>query len=124
MGRMVYPFRKSLRSSSGTTRTEVGAVRSGRRTAPFLAFGEILMQDQERWMELCALAAKEQDPAKLVELTKEIIRALDEKEGRLIGSPGKNVRYAGATLKQDLKHDRREASPTAPEYPGSGRRVA
>jgi hypothetical protein len=30
----------------------------------------------------------------------------------------------GATLKQDLKHGRREASPAAPESPGSGRRAA
>ncbi len=34
-------------------------------------------------MELCALAAKEQDPQKLMELTREIIRLLDEKEARL-----------------------------------------
>ena len=30
----------------------------------------------------------------------------------------------GATLQQDLKHGRREASPAAPESPGSGRRAA
>ena len=34
----------------------------------------------EKWMELCALAAKEQDPAKLLTLTQEITRLLDEKE--------------------------------------------
>ena len=34
-------------------------------------------------MELCALAAKEQDPQKLIELTREIIRLLDEKDARL-----------------------------------------
>ena len=34
-------------------------------------------------MELCALAAKEQDPAKLLALTQEIARLLAEKEQRV-----------------------------------------
>jgi hypothetical protein len=34
-------------------------------------------------MELCALAAKEQDRHKLMELTQEILRLLDEKDARL-----------------------------------------
>ena len=34
-------------------------------------------------MELCALAATEQDQQKLMELTQEIIRLLDEKDARL-----------------------------------------
>jgi hypothetical protein len=37
----------------------------------------------ERWRELCAKAAVEQDPQKLLELTAEITRLLDEKEQRL-----------------------------------------
>jgi hypothetical protein len=41
------------------------------------------MRDQERWKEVCELAAKEQNPTKLMELTKEIIRLLDEKDARL-----------------------------------------
>ena len=41
------------------------------------------MENQEEWMELCALAAKEQDTEKLMQLTKEIIRLLDEKDARL-----------------------------------------
>jgi hypothetical protein len=41
------------------------------------------MKDHEKWMELCAHAAKEQDPQKLMELTQEIIRLLDEKDARL-----------------------------------------
>ena len=41
------------------------------------------MKNQEHWKELCAQAAVEQDPAKLIELSKEIIRLLDEKEARL-----------------------------------------
>jgi hypothetical protein len=43
------------------------------------------MENHEKWMELCALAAKEQDPEKLMQLTDEILRLLDEdeKEARL-----------------------------------------
>jgi hypothetical protein len=41
------------------------------------------MKDQERWKQACELAAKEQDPKKLAELAKEIIRLLDEKDARL-----------------------------------------
>ncbi len=42
------------------------------------------MKDREKWMELCRQASVEQDPKKLLDLTAEIIRLLDEKEGRLI----------------------------------------
>jgi hypothetical protein len=42
------------------------------------------MKDREKWMELCRQASVEQDPKKLLELTAEIIRLLDEKEDRLI----------------------------------------
>ena len=41
------------------------------------------MKDREKWMELCRQAAVEQDPKRLLELTAEIIRLLDEKEDRL-----------------------------------------
>ena len=41
------------------------------------------MENQEKWMEVCALAAKEQDPKKLMQLTQEILRLLDEKDARL-----------------------------------------
>jgi hypothetical protein len=41
------------------------------------------MENHEKWMELCTLAAKEQDPAKLLALTQEIISLLDEKERRV-----------------------------------------
>lgn len=36
--------------------------------------------NEERWRELCALAAVEADPQKLMELVKEISRLLDEKQ--------------------------------------------
>jgi hypothetical protein len=42
------------------------------------------MKDREKWMELCRQASVEQDPRKLLELTAEIIRLLDDKEDRLI----------------------------------------
>lgn len=38
---------------------------------------------KERWLQLCELAAKEQDPTKLLEFVAEINRLLEEKEGRL-----------------------------------------
>jgi hypothetical protein len=48
-----------------------------------------MQQDSERWRQLCELAAKEQDPAKLMQLIKEINELLDAKERRLRGdSPG------------------------------------
>jgi hypothetical protein len=41
------------------------------------------MENKERWKELCEKAAVEQDPAKLLELVKEINRLLGEKSRRL-----------------------------------------
>jgi hypothetical protein len=43
------------------------------------------MKDKEHWKELCAQAAVEQNPEKLMELVKEINRLLEEKEARLKG---------------------------------------
>ncbi len=39
--------------------------------------------NEERWRELCEQAAAEQDPKKLVELTTEIYRFLEEMRRRL-----------------------------------------
>jgi hypothetical protein len=39
--------------------------------------------NEERWRELCEQVAVEQDPKKLVELTTEIYRLLEEKRRRL-----------------------------------------
>jgi hypothetical protein len=39
--------------------------------------------NEERWHELCEQVAVEQDPRKLVELTTEIYRLLEEKRRRL-----------------------------------------
>ena len=38
---------------------------------------------KERWVELCELAATEQDSVKLIQLVEEINRLFDEKEQRL-----------------------------------------
>ena len=43
----------------------------------------------ERWRKLCEQAAVEQDPDKLLELTKEIVQLLEEKERRLHQQRGK-----------------------------------
>lgn len=44
-------------------------------------------EGKERWIELCAQAAVEQDPTKRLALTNEIIRLLEEKEARLPANP-------------------------------------
>ena len=41
-----------------------------------------MVNTEERWRELCAEAAVEQDPQKLMELVKEINRLLDLKQQR------------------------------------------
>jgi hypothetical protein len=41
--------------------------------------------NREKWMELCARAANEQDPDKLMELIKQINQLLEAKERRLKG---------------------------------------
>lgn len=46
-----------------------------------------MLNNRERWQELCELAAKEQDPKKLMELMKEINRLLEIKLNRLKGVP-------------------------------------
>jgi hypothetical protein len=42
-----------------------------------------VLENKERWLELCALAAEEQDPKKLMELIAEITALLEAKEKRL-----------------------------------------
>jgi hypothetical protein len=45
-----------------------------------------MKENRERWMELCAQAADEQNPEKLMELVAEITRLLEAKERRLKGN--------------------------------------
>ena len=40
------------------------------------------MTDREKWKELCAKAAGEQDPKRLLELVQEINRILDELDNK------------------------------------------
>ena len=42
---------------------------------------------EQRWRELCALAAVEQDPEKLMRLVTEITRLLGEEQGGAKASP-------------------------------------
>jgi hypothetical protein len=49
-----------------------------------------MLKNVEPWMEICELAATEQNPAKLMELTSEIIRLLDEKKKRASCAAAKN----------------------------------
>ena len=46
-----------------------------------------MQENQERWRQLCEQAAKEEDPAKLMELIVEINCLLRAKERRLKGDP-------------------------------------
>lgn len=39
-------------------------------------------KNPEAWMEVCELASREQNPEKLMELTNQLIRLLDEKKTR------------------------------------------
>ncbi len=41
-------------------------------------------KQRERWMELCERAEREQDPDRLMELSREINELLEEKEQRLL----------------------------------------
>ena len=43
-----------------------------------------MRENREKWMELCAQAANEQDSQKLMALIKEIAALLDAKQERLI----------------------------------------
>ena len=48
-----------------------------------------MRENEERWKQLCELAAKEQDPQKLLELTREINNLLLFKQKRLTGEASK-----------------------------------
>ena len=81
---VIYPSvcTKAAPVAPSGLRDDLGAVPFG-GGSPKSAFGQTLMENHEKWMELCALAAKEQDPAKLLALTQEIARLLAEKEQRV-----------------------------------------
>ncbi|HEX4379716.1 MAG TPA: hypothetical protein VH022_06770 [Candidatus Acidoferrum sp.] len=60
-----------------------------RRLRPTSAKKSSMRENEERWKQLCELAAKEQDPQKLIELTREINKLLLFKQSRLSGDPYK-----------------------------------
>jgi hypothetical protein len=53
---------------------------------------------KERWLELCALAAKERDAGKLIALLTEINRLLEQKEVRLPSTPERQDAGTGLWL--------------------------
>jgi hypothetical protein len=53
-----------------------------------LAMGSRAMTDSEKWKELCAKAAAEKDPTRLLELVEEINRILQEQENKRKNRPG------------------------------------
>jgi len=69
-----------------------------------------MKEQTERWMELCAQAAIEQDPGKLLSLVEEINRLLLQKERRL-GFPAKKRKKLRGTVQQVIK----PIVPTDPE---------
>jgi hypothetical protein len=73
--------------------------------------GEADMQKKtDKWMELCELAAKEQNPQKLMELTGEIIRLLDEQKQRISILGGRALERRGLKTCEPRRHARREPS--------------
>jgi hypothetical protein len=61
---------------------KLGAIRKSKQNM----LGNLTMNGEpvkEEWMKLCEQAAGEQDPEKLMDLTREICRLLDEKEKEL-----------------------------------------
>lgn len=87
MARLV-PRNRGLVSNVGLTRKKKLWCTSGKSPA-FLGrlgvsvLGWAMRENEELWKKLCAQAAVEQDPKKLMELTREITRLLREKEERL-----------------------------------------
>ena len=63
---------------------------------------------KERWQELCALAAAEQDPKKLSLLVAEINALLEEKEQRLLDLRKLSPSPTNTRTRQDLPHSQRE----------------
>jgi hypothetical protein len=63
---------------------------------PQALLNQYFMENQEHSKELCEQAAKEQDPEKLMQLTKEIIRLLDER------TPASNI-YTGRPILRNHK---------------------
>jgi hypothetical protein len=53
------------------------------RVLPYAIICRVMKEKRERWMELAAQVADEQDPEKLSRLISELVRLLDEKQARV-----------------------------------------
>jgi hypothetical protein len=62
---------------------------------PYRGIRLYVLKNRERWIEICALAAEELDPVKLLTLTQEINRLLEEKQQRLKGTAPKESMTVG-----------------------------
>jgi len=58
-----------------------------------------MVDDDDRWRQLCAQASQEQDPQKLVELVTEIIRILESKDASRVKLPS-NAGVPGGTTEK------------------------
>ena len=58
-----------------------------------------MVDDDDRWRQLCAQASQEQDPQKLVELVTEIIRILEAKDASRVKLPSRTGVPGGTTEK-------------------------
>ena len=58
-----------------------------------------MVDDDDRWRQLCAQASQEQDPQKLIELVSEIIRILEGKDLRASKAPSDTKVPGGASGK-------------------------
>jgi hypothetical protein len=63
-----------------------------------------MQEKKERWMELCELAAVEQDSQKLLALTQEINRLLAEKQERVDRARSNNFKLATRALFSNNGH--------------------
>ena len=63
-----------------------------------------MRENEERWKQLCAQAAVEQNPEKLLELTKEINRLLEEKRCRLNGPRSQGNGQTNGSKPKHLAH--------------------
>ena len=74
-----------------------------------------MQENEERWKELYALAAIEQDPKRLLELTKEINRLLELKEHRLKQQRESAEGHSAiSSFDQQRRAPGRSRSPTSP----------
>ena len=62
-------------------------------------------QTKERWLQLCALTAQEDDPAKLLALVAEINRLLMEREQLLTASQSAEMRRTWREIAREVERE-------------------